>query len=93
MSIFANVKILLDAYENLQAIDPRTEFIGTNSPSNSVQEFIEQTEMKTSKIKISGGAISIGSSLLAITGIVLIPFRKEIYIHCDKGLWFYKQKL
>ena len=38
---------------------------------SSVQEFIEQTEKKTSKIKISGGAISIGSSLLAITGMIL----------------------
>ena len=71
-------------------------------------EFIEQSEKKTSKIKISGGAISIGSSLLAITGmisntgqntknfdiisrweinvtgIILIPFRKDTNILIEK---------
>ena len=59
-----------DGFENLQVIDPKTDFSVSNSLWSSVQEFIEQTEKKTSKIKISGGAISIGSSLLAITGMI-----------------------
>ena len=70
MSTFVNVKILLDESANLQSVDPRTEFIGPTSPYISIKEFIEQNEKKTSKIKISGGAVSIGSSLLTITGTI-----------------------